>query len=288
MLQVSPPLIRFAATSSWAGTTAPLIPDDGEGMIRRAKLRPFGLEAHCVSVARFAEFVAATGYVTEAETFGWSYVFKGLLSAPDAADVLGSSDMATWWWAIRHANWRHPSGQNEGPAAPDHPVTQISWNDAKAFATWAGGRLPTEMEWEHAARGGIDERRYPWGNTDPTDTEPLCNIWQGRFPDLNTCEDGFYGTAPVDAFEPNPVGLYNACGNVWEWMADRFRIASLKSRARKRNQAARDQAEHVLKGGSFLCHASYCWRYRIAARSGRARNTAASHTGFRIAHDLAR
>lgn len=286
MPDTKPPLARFPAVKSYAGTSSPVIPDDGEGTIRRAGLRAFGMEAHSVSVERFAAFVAETGYVTDAEEIGWSYVFRGLLSDPDAADVLGGYDKAGWWWAVRHADWRHPSGLGEAPAVENHPVTQISWNDARAFAAWAGGRLPTEVEWEHAARGGLYERRYPWGDTEPTDTDIYCNIWQGRFPDENTCEDGYYGTAPVDAFQPNPAGIFNAAGNVWEWTADRYRINSLKTQAKERNARAKMDGDHVLKGGSFLCHSSYCWRYRIAARSGRSRDTAASHTGFRIAYDL--
>jgi formylglycine-generating enzyme required for sulfatase activity len=281
-----PAVARFPAVRSWAGTRAPVIPEDGEGTIRHARLRAFGMEVHCISVARFGAFVAETGYVTEAEGIGWSYVFRGLLSAPDAADVLGDDARTGWWWAVRGANWRHPAGPTEAPAPHAHPVTQISWNDARAFATWAGGRLPTEIEWEHAARGGLDARRYPWGDAEPSDAAIHCNIWQGRFPDANSCADGYYGTAPVESFRPNPAGLFNASGNVWEWTADRFRIASLKASAKKRNAQGKRTGDRVLKGGSFLCHASYCWRYRIAARMGRHPDTAASHTGFRLAHDL--
>lgn len=282
-----PPLSRFPATKSWAGTGKPVIPDDGEGIIRRARLRAFGMEAHCVSVARFATFVSETGYVTEAERIGWSYVFRGLLSQTVTSDVLGGYDKAGWWWAVKNADWRYPSGTGEDAAPADHPVTQISWNDARAFAAWAGGRLPTEVEWEHGARGGLEEMRYPWGDSEPTDNEIHCNIWQGRFPDLNTCADGHYGTAPVDAFESNPAGIFNLSGNVWEWTADPYRIASLKSKAKARNARAKREGERLLKGGSFLCHASYCWRYRIAARAGRAPDTAASHTGFRLTYALA-
>lgn len=285
MAVVSPSIAKFAAVKSWAGSTSPVIPNDGEGIIRKAKLRNFGIETCCVSVERFAAFVADTGYVTDAERLEWSFVFRGLLASPDKADIVGAYDKAGWWWAISGANWRTPCGAEEPPAEPNHPATQISWNDAAAFAAWAGGRLPTEIEWEHAARGGLDERRYPWGDEEPDDERVLCNIWQGEFPDRNTCKDGYYGTAPVNAFAPNPVGLFNAAGNVWEWTADRYRVASLKSGAKLRNAQARAYGERVLKGGSFLCHASYCWRYRIAARSGRAPDTGASHTGFRLAFD---
>lgn len=286
MPDTRPAIAEFAAVRSWAGTTAPVIPTDGEQIIRRARLRGFGLEAHCVSVARFATFVAETGYRTDAERIGWSYVFRGLLSDPDAAEIIGGYDKAGWWWAVKGADWLHPAGPGEPVAEEDHPATQISWNDARAFARWARGRLPSEIEWEHAARGGLDERRYPWGDVEPDDDHVLCNIWQGSFPNENTCADGYYGTSPVQSFAPNPSGIFNLAGNVWEWTADHYRIPSLKSEAKARNAEARKSGDRVLKGGSFLCHASYCWRYRIAARSGRAPDTGASHTGFRLAYDL--
>lgn len=146
MPDAKPSLARFPAKKSWAGTGSPVIPDDGEGIIRRARLCAFGIEAHCVSVARFARFVSETGYLTEAERLGWSYVFRGLLSQPNTANVSGGYDKAGWWWAILGADWRHPSGNGEDAAPEDHPVTQISWNDACAFADWAGGRLPSEVE----------------------------------------------------------------------------------------------------------------------------------------------
>ena len=286
MSDIRPAIAEFPAVKSWAGTNRPVIPTDGEQIFRWARLRRFGMEAHCVSVARFDAFVSETGYRTDAERLGWSYVFRGLLSDQDAAEILGGYDKAGWWWAVKGANWRYPAGPGEAMAEADHPATQISWNDAKAFASWAGGRLPTEVEWEHAARGGLEERRYPWGDDEPDDEHVFCNIWQGRFPDENTCADGYYGTAPVDAFSPNRAGLFNVSGNVWEWTKDRYRIPSLKSDAKARNAQARKSGDMVLKGGSFLCHASYCWRYRIAARTGRAPDTGASHTGFRLAYDL--
>jgi formylglycine-generating enzyme len=160
---------------------------------------------------------------------------------------------------------------------------QVSWKDAAAFATWAGGRLPTEAEWEHAARGGLPDPRFPWGDAEPTDSRILCNIWQGRFPDHNTLADGHFGTAPANAFAPNGAGLFGMARNVWDWTSDTFRVRSFSRTAKARNYRAAREAEKVLKGGSFLCHRSYCYRYRIAARSALTVESAASNAGFRLA-----
>jgi formylglycine-generating enzyme required for sulfatase activity len=278
------PRVRFDAGPAHVGTDRPVILEDGEGPRRRVSLRPFSLDAHAVTNARFAAFVAATGYVTEAERFGWSTVFRGLL--PRDAPYPPSRGPTPWWVKVDGAFWSAP----EGPGStvedrPDHPVVHVSWADARAFAAWCGGRLPVEAEWEHAARGGLDDPRFPWGEAEPGDGEILCNIWQGTFPHLNTVADGYLGTSPVAAFAPNGAGLYGMAGNVWEWTHDPFKIRSLASRAKQRNaQAVRDR-EKVLKGGSFLCHRSYCYRYRIAARIPLTPDSAASNVGFRVAYD---
>ncbi len=275
--------VAFEACESWLGTDHPIIPPDGEGPRRKAALSAFSIDRYAVSVERFSAFVQATGYLTEAERLGWSYVFRGLIDDLNTVDVIGEADRTAWWLGVNGANWRNPAG--DGVTAPsDHPVTHISWHDANVFADWAGGRLPKELEWEHAARGGITNIRYPWGDEEPDDETVFCNIWQGRFPELNTCQDGYLGTAPVDAFEPNSAGLYNMAGNVWEWTADRFRVRSLKAAAKKRNADAQRHGERIVKGGSFLCHASYCWRYRIAARSGRPPDSSSSNSGLRLAY----
>ncbi len=268
----------------FVGTDRPVIRVDGEGPRRSVTINDFALEAQAVTNARFAEFVEATGYVTEAERFGWSAVFVGLL--PDRARPVNDAPGTPWWVRIDGAHWRTP----EGPASDiaermDHPVTQVSWADACAFAKWAGGRLPTEAEWEHAA-GNADGRRFPWGNEEPNDDDMIfCNVWQGRFPTHNTCRDGYMGTAPAASFEPTEAGFYNLCGNVWEWNADAFRVRSLSRAAKTRNDRAQAESEKVLKGGSFLCHISYCYRYRIAARMSLTPDSAASNVGFRVAYD---
>jgi len=276
--------IALPGGRSHVGIDNPAIPKDGEGPARFVKLNPFALEAQTVTNRRFAEFVDATGYVSEAERFGWSAVFAGLVSKE--TEVMGSAPDTPWWWRIDGACWRHP----EGPGSSvedrlDHPVTQVSHADAVAFATWVGGRLPSEAEWERAAHGGVVGRKFVWGDEEPTDTKIFCNIWQGRFPDHNTMADGYMGTAPALSFEPNEGGFYNMAGNVWEWTADPYRIRSISRHAKQRNAAAVAADERLLKGGSFLCHYSYCYRYRIAARMALTPDSAASNVGFRVAYD---
>lgn len=266
------------------GSDRPLLPQDGEGPRRFVQLKPFRLGETAVTNAEFAGFIAATGHVTDAERFGWSYVFH--LFVPEGREM-GSASGSSWWRGVEGARWDQPEGPGSDLSGrDDHPAIHISWNDANAFAQWAGGRLPTEAEWEHAARGGLAGTTYPWGDTEPDDDTNLpCNIWQGDFPRNNTAADGFVGTAPVRSFAANGYGLFNMSGNCWEWTADPFRIRSLKREAKVRNERAAAQAERVLKGGSYLCHQSYCHRYRIAARIGNTPDTTTGHAGFRMAFD---
>lgn len=262
------------------GTTEPILPDDGEGPLRRKKVAPFRLGTSTVTNAEFDRFVTDTGYVTDAERLGDSLVFQGLLSDPTIPTQAVAA--APWWRLVPGATWRRPFGPSGTDALPDHPVVHVSWNDATAYASWAGGRLPREVEWEHAARGGLEDVRFPWGDREPDDRDfQPCNIWQGRFPHQDLGLDGFRGTSPARHYEPNGYGLYNMIGNVWEWTSEPFRVRSLRKSAKAAH--AGKAIFKLCKGGSFLCHKSYCYRYRIAARNSSSPDSSTSHIGFRVA-----
>lgn len=253
---------------------------DGEGPIRQVSVSPLLMDATAVSNAEFGAFVRAYGWVTLAERFGWSFVFNGLL--PTALSEVPSVTAAPWWRQVQGADWRHPEGpQSDLEGRGDHPVVHVSWRDARAYARWAGKRLPTEAEWEYAARGGLIQARYPWGAEREPGGEHRMNVWQGRFPNRNTIVDGWYGTAPVKEFEPNDYGLFNMTGNVWEWCSDWFSPAwHYASDGINPTGPARGERK-VLRGGSYLCHESYCNRYRVAARSSNTSDSSAGNTGFR-------
>ncbi|MFI7365785.1 formylglycine-generating enzyme family protein [Streptomyces sp. NPDC050149] len=266
-------------------------PADGEGPVREVTVAPFHIDAACVTNARFAVFVKATGYRTDAELIGWSYVF-GSFVPPEARHAVlpGTVPGAPWWRAVAGAHWRAPEGPGTSVGdRRDHPVVHMSWNDATAYARWAGKRLPTEAEWEKAARGGLVRARFPWGDELTPNGRHRCNIWQGDFPVRNTREDGFTGTAPAKAYAPNGFGLHNTSGNVWEWCADRF---SADWHAEARPETRSDPAgpphgeSRVLRGGSYLCHRSYCNRYRVAARTSNTPDSTTGHGGFRCAVTL--
>ncbi|WP_248927463.1 formylglycine-generating enzyme family protein [Paenibacillus hamazuiensis] len=262
-------------------------PSDGEGPIRKVTVSPFYIDPCTVTNAEFQEFVAATGYVTEAERFGWSFVFHLFVSPETAKKVKHVVQQTPWWWNVEGACWKHPEGPDSSIGdRMDHPVTHVSWNDAMAYCKWAGKRLPTEAEWEFAARGGLVQKRYPWGDLLKPDGKHMCNIWQGKFPDKNNMSDGYTSTAPARSFEPNGYGLYNVSGNVWEWCADWFsRDYHLKSSAIDPKGPPTGQARSM-RGGSYLCHKSYCNRYRVAARTANTPDSSTGNMGFRCAADV--
>ncbi len=270
-------------------------PADGEQPVHAVRLSPYLIDAKCVTNAQFAAFVKATRYVTEAERDGVSAVFHLAVEAAPA-DVLRAAAGVPWWVAVRGADWRHPRGpRSDVGSMQNHPVVHVSWHDAQAYCRWAGKRLATEAEWEHAARGGLDRARYPWGDELTSGGRWRCNIWQGEFPNRNTLDDGYLTTAPVTAFQPNGHGLHNTVGNVWEWCQDAFRATEYAERegaaavvdpiAAEPTGTDAGQVRRVMRGGSYLCHDSYCNRYRVAARSSNTAESSAGNIGFRCAND---
>jgi formylglycine-generating enzyme len=236
------------------GTDGPdAIPGDGEAPAREVEVAPFAIDAYAVTVHRFARFVEETGHLTDAEREGWSFVFAGRL--PDDFPPTRALAAAPWWRVVHGASWREPDGPGS-IARPDHPVVHVSYRDAIAFCAWAGARLPSEAEWEYAARAGSQER-FPWGDELG---ERNCNVFRGSFP------DGSADTVPVDAYAPNAFGLHNVIGNVWEWSADAF-----------------GPGTRAIRGGSYTCHDAHCTRYRLSARTGNAPDASMGNLGFRVA-----
>ena len=311
----APPAMAWVPGGEFTMGTDDVRSFPNERPAHRMKIDGFWMDEHDVTNAEFARFVEATGYVTTAEKKpDWEEMKKELppdTPKPDDNVLVPGSlvftpsshpvpldDLSAWWRWVPGASWRHPEGPDSNVAAREnHPVVQVSWYDAVAYAKWVGKRLPTEAEWEFAARGGLEGKRYAWGDEFRPNGKYMANTWQGLFPVTNTAEDGFVGTSPVKSFPPNGYGLYDMAGNVWQWCSDWYRVDAFTQVVMKLadKSVCRDTGgpneswdpadpnapKRVVKGGSFLCNPSYCESYRPSARRGTPPDTGSSHTGFR-------
>ncbi|MDD7973504.1 formylglycine-generating enzyme family protein [Roseinatronobacter alkalisoli] len=259
-------------------------PGDHDSPRQKTFVSPFLISPTTVTNAEFARFTAATGYRTVAEQEGWSYVFHLLLSNP--ADAPESPPGLPWWRRVDGAFWSCPEGKDSTTEGrEDHPAVHIAWYDAFAYCRWAGMRLPTEAEWERAARGGKERQKFPWGNALKPDGRFAMNTWQGDFPNNNTEEDGYLGTAPARCFAANGYGLFNTTGNVWEWVADRFGPRPHTTGPLKNPKGPETGKARVQRGGSYLCHVSYCDRYHVHSRTRNDPDSSTGNAGFRVAAD---
>jgi sulfatase modifying factor 1 len=259
-------------------------PADGEGPIREVMVDGFYMDTYPVTNRQFAEFTQQTDYKTEAERFDWSFVFHKHIPPELVEDTVRG---VTWWCKVRGACWRRPEGPGSSTdSRAEYPVTHVSWNDATEYCRWAGKRLPTEAEWEYAARGGLEQKTYPWGDELTPEGRHLCNIWQGEFPNIDTAEDGYSAPAPVNTYPANGYGFYTITGNAWEWCGDWFHPAYHVTATRKNPVGPLDGAAKVMKGGSYLCHKSYCNRYRVAARTSNTPDSSTTNISFRCVRDV--
>lgn len=300
-----PPGMVYIPGGEFTMGTRPDVGWNEEKPTHRVRVRGFFLDETEVTNEQFSRFVAATGYVTTAEK-PWEVKEKKQSFPPGAlvftrpGESVDLKDGTRWWKWVTGAYWKHPNGPGSDlEGKQQYPVVHVSWEDARAYANWAGKRLPTEAEWERAARGGVENQLYTWGNDPPgTGGKWLANTWQGSFPNQNTREDGFEGAAPVKSFPPNGYGLYDMSGNVWEWCNDWYdpqlyltRVGQLVTvnptgPSEPSLFPPTFEPQRVQRGGSFLCHDSYCERYRISARHGNSPETGTCHTGFRCAKSI--
>lgn len=252
-----------------------------EGPVHEVFLNAYYIDTHEVTNGEFAQFVEETGYVTEAEQWKWSFVF-----APDDTPgqrVLG----AEWWKRADGATWRHPNGPETSIDGLDaYPVVQVSWNDAVAYATWAGKRLPTEAEWENAARGGLKGAPYAWGLDFTPGGEQQANTWNGQFPVKDSGADGFKSLAPVGQYKPNSYGVYDIAGNVWEWVEDWYGANYYGDSPDENPHGPEQGIEKVQRGGSFMCADNYCLGYRVSHRGKSGTDSGSPHVGFRCVQSV--
>lgn len=275
--------------------------------IHRVRLHAYELQTTPVTNEQFQKFVIATRYVTTAEKDIDPRVVPGATPEQlkagsivfnDKSGARSLRDHLVWWKFVHGAQWRYPQGPGSGiEGIMDHPVVHVSWKDAQAYCSWAGGRLPTEAEYEYAARGGLDGKKYAWGDELKPNGRYQANIWQGMFPVKNTANDGYVGSSPVKAFPVNGYGLYDMAGNVWHWTSDFYRADYFQTLAGKVTvnplgpQESSDPTEpgvvkRVQKGGSFLCSEGYCTRYLVGSRGRGEPDSSSSHIGFRCARAI--
>ena len=272
-----------------------------ERPVHRVTVDGFWIDEHPVTAADYRRFVRETGYTTVAERpldaadypdADPELLVPGSLVFRKTSGPVELNDVRNWWEYVPGAYWKKPAGPGSTINGRDrHPVVQVAYEDADVYATWAGKSLPTEAEWEYAARGGLDGARFAWGEDEVPNGTRMANTWQGEFPWRNSKDDGFEGTSPVGSFEPNGHGLLDMCGNVWEWTSDFFRMQHADEVERPccvpRNprvsspQSVEPIPRRVIKGGSHLCAPNYCLRYRPAARQGETVDTSTGHIGFR-------
>lgn len=283
LAEVSATLVPLRGGFFDMGAALGRYPDDLDSPPRRVFVSPFSLARVTVTNALFARFVADSGYRTTAETEGWSFVFHLFLPDPDGYPE--HPVRTPWWRAVAGACWAAPEGPgSDWLSRPDHPAVHLSWFDAQALAEFTGTRLPTEAEWEFAARGGLKASRFPWGNDLVPASGHRHNVWQGRFPQANSAEDGFAGTCPADHFPPNAYGLHNMTGNVWEWTSCLFGpLPSSGTLPPRDPQGPVEGPGYAIRGGSHLCHDSYCERYQVHSRTHNTADSTTGHMGVRLA-----